>query len=517
MILPFPPWRPDTTDIGDDGTVALGVVPVIQERGGISYGPFPSFGVLIDTALAGMCQGAAAFLDANGDTHIFAGSAEKIEKLNGATWDDVSDAGGYSIGTDSLWKFLGMRIEDEDLIFALGDINTDIQVYDITSSTDFGQLSADAPRAKCGAIMDGNVLMVGNTWDSVGGYAQSRVWWHGKNALTGVPLPDSWPTPGGSTAQEQQSDYRDLETNGPIVAMTGPIGGSVAGLVFAGKSIHRVLKDPGIGYSFYKLTSDIGCAAPNGVINVRSRVFFPSDDGFYATDGNGVVPIGSQKVDRWFYSVVNEGALGKMFGVASPRSKLAIWAFASGSSSVADYALALNYEFMEFSLIANDLALEFLFQPYSVGYTEEGLAALYTYWEDVPGSADSPAFQGGRPYIGGFNSDHKFGSFQGANLAARIETGEPDLDNRSYRTTGIAPMIQADGTLAAGDVTSCVGWRRQPNGTVTYDTATNIADNGICPQLRSAKFQRARVNIAAGVDWKLAAGAKYYSVKEGTL
>jgi hypothetical protein len=192
-------------------------------------------------------------------------------------------------------------------------------------------------------------------------------------------------------------------------------------------------------------------------------------------------------------------------------------AFGVGAASgVADHIIAYNHEAQEYSLIADDLALECLFIGASLGYTEEGLAALYTNWEDVPGSADDAQWRGGAVYLGAFNSAHKLGAFSGATLAARLETGELAREgNRRFRTTGVRFLIEADSALASGDVTVSIGYRDKPDGAVTYTTGTAIALNGIAPQLTSAKFQRARFDIAAGVDWEHAVGAEYELVDEG--
>jgi hypothetical protein len=516
MIVRFAPWRPDSTEIGDDSTVAKGVVPHLDIKRVLKYRPFPSFAVLLNSALGARCQGAAAFLDSEDETHAFAGTGAKLYKEAASSWTDVSKSGDYTIGETSTWKFVQVRTEAADRIIAFGDNNTNIQSYTLNSSTDFDDLSSDAPRAKCGAVMDGNILMVGNTWDSVGGYASNRVWWHGRDA-TDVPLPTSWPTPGSAQAQQERSDYRDLDTNGAITAMVGPVGGGVGGLVFAQKSIHRVVKDPTIGYAFYKITNDVGCIAGGSVVRVEGRVFFLSDRGWYETDGNIVRPIGAGKVDSWTFDHLDEGNLHAVWGVSLPRQKLVVWAFGSASmSGISDYLLAYNYDCQEFSLIGDSFSIECLFLAQSLGYTLEQLDDLYDTLEDIPGSLDDATLKGGAIFLGAFNSDHKLGAFNSTNLAARIETSELVQEgNRRFRSTGVRPLIEATGTLSSGDVTVSIGYRDTPNGTVTYDTGTSIAANGICPQLRSAKFQRARFDIAAGVDWKQATGAEYEFTLEG--
>jgi hypothetical protein len=515
-MIPFAPWRPDTPDVGVDGTVALGVVPLTVNEGGVAYGPWADFAEATD-ALAATVQGAGSFLGAEGETHIFAATSGGLFKASTNTFEDVSPAAGFTPSTEAVIGFAQLRTATEDYIIAFGDADEDLLYFDLNASTDFAQLSSAAPRAKAGAVVDGNIFMVGNTWDSTDGYVPNRVWWHSRNSLTGAPLPTTWPTIGSSQAQEEQSDYRDLDTNGPIIAMTGPVGGAVGGLVFARNSIHRIVRAgvPAV-YDFYPITRDLGCPSPSGVINIRERVFFPTEDGFYATDGQSVVNIGAQKFDRWFFDNVDTGNMRKICGASVPGQKLAIWGFpSSGSNGVITHIIAYNYEIGEASLIESDGEYDFIFRSYTKGYTLEELDAFGDL-DSLAFSLDSQFWLGGRVLVGGFNGSHKYGAFEGSNLAARIETGElRQRGNRRYRSTGILPVIEADSALSSGDVTASVGYRDVPNGTVTYDTATNIAANGVCPQLRSAKFQRARVSIGAGVSWKKAVGAEYEFHLEG--
>jgi hypothetical protein len=75
-------------------------------------------------------------------------------------------------------------------------------------------------------------------------------------------------------------------------------------------------------------------------------------------------------------------------------------------------------------------------------------------------------------------------------------------DRRRYFVKGIAPIV--DG--AAGQVTAAVGWRDKPTDSPTYDTATSMEADGVCPQRIDVRYSRARVSIAAGQTWAHAHG-----------
>lgn len=99
------------------------------------------------------------------------------------------------------------------------------------------------------------------------------------------------------------------------------------------------------------------------------------------------------------------------------------------------------------------------------------------------------------------SSDHTLGSFAGNNLAATLETGEFDAGNgQRVFVSGIRPVV--DG----GTATAAVGTRDATGEAVTYGTATAAEADGVCPQRVSARYARARVQIAADGSWTHALG-----------
>ena len=55
--------------------------------------------------------------------------------------------------------------------------------------------------------------------------------------------------------------------------------------------------------------------------------------GFYACDGQQVIPIGNEKVNRFFFDNADEGILPLMSAAVDPAKKLIIWAYASNNSA----------------------------------------------------------------------------------------------------------------------------------------------------------------------------------------
>ncbi len=500
-IIPFPAWRPDTPDLGSDLVTASGVVPITEEH----YGPFMALATITD-ALTARCQGAAAFLDSSGNVHIFAGDATKLYKLLTTTWDDVSRlvGGAYAVAGEATWRFAQISLSTASRIIACGDVNTDIQSYTLGVSTDFAQLAAAAPRAKTIALMYPSFLVVGNTWDATDGYRENRVWWPDPEN------PASWPTPGSAAAEAAQSDFRDLAAGGPITALTGAVGGNAAGLVFSRKAVHRVVyAGPPTVLDFFPLSTEIGAPAGNSVIAVRDFAFWLSEDGFYMTDGASIRPIGSQQVDEFFYGRVDQNYMHRIYAAADPSKKLVYWAFpdSSASSGIPNNILAYNYEIGRWSLPAdNNGAYQFIFKSFAQGKTLDELDPFGTL-DTLAFSLDSPAWQGGRPVLAGFDSLHKYGLFNGSNLAATLDSGELALpDGRRIFVSGIRPLIDGSGT----GVTALVRHRDTPYGTLTSTPATAIGSDGVCPQRIDARFARARFTISAGQSWTKFHGIEPY-------
>lgn len=504
MIAPFAAWKPDTPNFGSDATVAKGCVPRTLE----SYGPFLDIYEL-SGALGARCQGAASYLDNSNNVNFFAADATKLYLLAASTFGNVSQAGNYSFAADASILFL-QHSTATNRIVALGDINTNIQSYSLGSSSLFADLSSGAPRARFGALVDPGIIMVGNTWDATSGYVQNRVWWHD---ITNND-PTNWPTPGGASAQAAQSDYRDLTFGGPIMGVTGPVGGSASGMVLCRSAVYRATfaGAPSV-YNFFALSYEIGTPASNSIVASKDRVYWWSEAGFMASDGAALYPIGAQKIDQYFRARLDTSYMHRIYGVADPLSKNIYWMAPDGTSGTGNpyFIVCYNTELDRWTLPIDGTEYEMMFRAFSLGYTLDQLDAFGNL-DTLTFSFDSAVWQGGRPLVGGFSTAHKYGSFTGNAVACVIETGEiAGEQGVRPRAKGLLPIV--DG--ASGSITCAIGYRDTPYGTVNYTTATGIEANGICPQNISARFMRGRLSIAAATTWAHAYGIEPFFAEEG--
>jgi hypothetical protein len=65
-------------------------------------------------------------------------------------------------------------------------------------------------------------------------------------------------------------------------------------------------------FQFDTIAKNIGCYESNSVAQFGNLTFFLSDDGFYVCDGQTVIPIGAEKIDRFFFTFVDQTKLNEM-------------------------------------------------------------------------------------------------------------------------------------------------------------------------------------------------------------
>jgi len=508
MFIPFGEWLPDLpAHMNPGATVAKNCVPRTASAGsGTSYGPLQSL-TPYSGALAQRCQGAFAGRSKTGQVTNLAGDATRLYKLTDTTWTDVSKAGGYSIATDETWRFcqFGERVLATDLA-------EPIQSWTLDSSSQFADLAATAPKARHIASIDPGFVMVGNTSDPTDGGVPNRVWW------SALEDPATWPTPGTAAAAAVQSDRQDLPTGGWVQAVIGAVGGA-RGAVLMDSAIYRVeYEGPPTVFGFYEVERARGTPAPGSVINVGPFAFYLGEDGFYAFDGSRSIPIGANKVDKTFYSELDQQYFHRISVAVDPVNKLVFWAYpaAGHAGGNPNRLLVYNWEAGRWAMAEQDL--ELVARLLSRSYSLDGLDAVSASLDALPFSLDSRVWTGGRILLGAFDSTHRLGYFDGAAMAATIETGEfggsPAVGDaggaaRRLFVSGIRPIV--DG----GSVTARLRHRGAPDGVLTDSPATSPGADGACPQRIAARYVRAQVAVAASGSWSHARGIEAAAGPEG--
>ena len=129
--------------------------------------------------------------------------------------------------------------------------------------------------------------------------------------------PTDWVAGGAS-----QSDYQDIPDGGDITGITG----GEFGIVFLEKAIVRMsyIGSP-LFFQFDTISRNIGCIEGGSIAQYGGISYFLSDDGFYSCDGQNVVGIGAEKIDRYFFNNANIGDIDTISAAVDPERNLIIW------------------------------------------------------------------------------------------------------------------------------------------------------------------------------------------------
>jgi hypothetical protein len=204
------------------------------------------------------------------------------------------------------------------------------------------------------------------------------------------------------------------------------------------RSIHRMsyVGSP-LVFQFDNISRNLGCYEANSIIQYAGTSFFLADDGFYACDGQKVIPIGNEKVNRFFYNDADEGLLPLMSSAVDPFRKLVIWAYASNSSATADKLLIYNYETNRWS--SGTTVVDRIVSTSSPAFTLDGLDVFGTL-EQIDSSFDDRVWLGGKMQFAGVNLA-KIVTFSGDPMTATIETGDIEVPGTTSAITMAKPIV----------------------------------------------------------------------------
>jgi hypothetical protein len=353
-MVPFGPWMPDEDQNIKPGyplfwvngsPVDLDDAKNVVWTAGV-YRPAPS-PVKQGTALPSACKGASSFFwnDAN---YIFAGTATALylSADGGTTWTLVGS--GY---TQPVWQFT----QYGSCVYASNGVNP-IQVLDLSQpSPTFGALSANAPAGYVlGVIRD--FLVCGNITSSPIGNTI------GPNVLawSGLAAPTTWDGENTQQARYDQSGSQSLYAQYGRVMFIAE--GEEMGLVFQETGVSRVQYVGGdVVFSFYTYERKRGLVWPTAAVQEGNTVFYLSADGFYATDGSSVQPIGYGKINRFFLDDLTDTT--QVTAAIDTVHSCAVWTYPSVGSSTGWRQITYNYA--EGNWTHADYAVQFMFQGVS--------------------------------------------------------------------------------------------------------------------------------------------------------
>lgn len=348
-----------------------------------------------------------------------------------------------------------------------------LQSWTVGSSSNFADLAAAAPTAQfVTTVRDFVVAAKTSTYPN-------RVFWSDINDET------DW-TPGVAS----QSDTQDIPDGGEIRGITG----GEFGIILLERSIVRMsyIGAP-LFFQFDNVTSALGCYESRSVVRYGGITYFLSDDGFYMTDGQSVKPIGSERVDRWFYDFCDPDQFDQMSAAVDPINKTVSWCFTDIFNS--KQLLVYNWSTDKWS--HGETTANFISTIATSGTDLEALSALYPTLDTVPASLDSRVWTGGKLLAGGV-SGAKIISFGGSNLTALLQTGDVETQGLETLATLARPII--DG----GSCTVAIASRKRLDGNISYASPV-AADSDNRVSLRSrGKFHR--LSVVPTGNWTTVVG-----------
>ena len=321
----------------------------------------------------------------------------------------------YTTPTNQRWRFTQFG----NVLVAANGGNR-LQGYNVNTSSTFQDLAFDAPQARYVTVVRDFV---------VSGYINSSTVYPNRVQWSALGDESSW-----ANSATTQADFQDIPDGGSVVGLTG----GEYGLVFMDRSIHRMsyIGSP-LVFQFDNISRNQGCYEANSIIQYGGTSFFLSDDGFYACDGQQIIPIGNEKVNRYFFSDVDEGALNLMSAAVDPARKLVIWAYASQASATVDKLLIYNYQTNKWTSGTTNASRIASSSTPSVAL--EGLD-VFGNLDTIPTSFDSRIWLGGKMQFAGVRNT-KIITFSGANNTAYFETGDIEMPGVTSAITLAKPIV----------------------------------------------------------------------------
>lgn len=458
----FGEWMPDQSGISGSLTDAKNVVSQA-----IGYGPFPT-PVSFSSAAAENLTSLYAAKAPDSNTYFFAAGLSKIYTVSGSgTLTQVNT--GLTTGANDRVRFTQFG---KSVIIC--NNSNKLKSWVLGTSTTFAEVAATAPIAKFITVVR-DFVVCANTFETT--QQQYRVRWSAINDET------DW-----VENVNTQSDYQDIPDGGQIMG----IRGGEFGLVLLERSIHRMtyVGTPFI-FQFDNISRNKGCMVSGSVAQYQGITFFLSDDGFYMCDGQQVVPIGAEKVDRFFLSDASESDYPTMSAAIDPVRKLVIWNYKSVDAT----RKLMIYNFQTKKWTYGDANTDYLGEASSGASTLEELDSISGSIDALTTSLDSLLYIGGKYFLGGTYGTRVY-SFTGTSLTGSIATGDIDVGANSVVTLARPIVDNGSGSLS-------VASRTLLNQSVTYGTST-AADSENRVSLRSAgRYHRLKL-IPTGANWKTA-------------
>ena len=473
--ISFGEWLPDQPGLAGSLTEAKNVISQA-----VGYGPLP-LPISIASGADETLYTLHTTKDSSGDTLLFAGGRAGIYSVSPVgVFTDVSGT-EYSTAISDRIRFTQFGSS------VIATNNADkLQYFNVEASTEFADVDTDAPIAKYITVVR-DFVVVGNTLEGSDRYG-NRVRWSGINDET------AW-----EYSQTTQADFQDIPDGGNVVGVRG----GEFGLILMDSAIVRMsyVGTPFI-FQFDNISRGTGCFEQNSIAQYQGITFFLSDDGFYMCDGQSVKPIGSEKVDRFFFDTLELSEIATMSAAVDPIRKLVVWNYPTSGN----LRKLLIYNFKTGRWTNADAVVDYLSDASTGEITLEELDTISGSLDALGQSLDSAAFIGGQHFLGGTKGTEVF-SFTGLPRAGLIQTGDIDVGSNSVVTLA---RPQVDG----GSADVAIASRSRLDNDLTYSTPIAASAENRAPLRSAGRYHRLSVT-PTGDNWKNAIAVDIDIVSQG--
>ena len=484
MQIPFGEWLPDQPDHKQQGaTVATNVYHTAN-----TYKRFPSLVDYSSNTTSTDSKGAGSFRDNSNTVYNFVATRTNLYQLTSGAF--TSRKASLTGDHDDFWTFTQFG----EYIIASNGVDA-VQYYLMGTSTNFAALTAiqtagTAPVFRVSGVVR-DFLVTGNI---VG--ATNRIQWSGINDIT------VW--------SGKQSDSQDLPgSGGQVVAITS---GEV-GYVFRQNQIIRMDYVGGaVVFRLSVISPNRGAVYGRTVCQDNRQIFFYADDGFYQINGDQVIPIGVEKVNRYFDLNLNKAYSDRICATVDPFNQLVMWLFPSTSNTsnttgICDKVIIYNYATKKWSLA--DASASTIFPQYIGAYTVELMDIISENLDNINASLDTDFWNGGQQFLGAIDSDYKAAIFSGTSNECEVETAEIEpFPGLRSNITGVRPIVDAAATVT-------VKARERLADSESETSSSSMVASGMNPVRKSGRYIRANVKVASGTIFNHAQGIDLVASRAG--
>ena len=486
MQVPFGEWLPDQPKHNNPGAnVATNVYYALN-----SYKRFPSLVTYSSNNIGTDCRGGGSFRDGANNVFNFVATNTDIYQLDAGTF--TSRKGSLTGTNTDFWTFTQFG----NYVIASNGIDAP-QYYLMGTSTNFADLSSIAtdgtpPNFRVSGVIR-DFLVTGNQAANT-----NRVQWSGINDI------GTW------TTGKKLADYQDLPgSGGEIVA----ISSGEVGYIFRQNQIVRMDFVGGATvFRFSVISPNRGAVYGQTVCQDNRQVFFYADDGFYQINGDSVVPIGAEKVNRFFDLDLNKAFTDRIVATTDPFNQLAMWLYPSAQNTnnttgICDRILIYNYATQKWSL--SEASCSFIFSQFVGAYTVELMDIISENLDNINIALDTDFWSGGQRYLGGIDSNFKAAIFSGTSNIAEIETSEFEpFPNFRSNIQSVRPIIDAEANIT-------IKTRDRLADTVVESSSVSMNNTGINPVRQSGRYFRANIKVPSGTLFTHAQGIDIIASKAG--